>query len=150
MAAKKKQTFSLNTLEATLEKYFGKQAPQLPKSIKKIIVDFGPWLLIISILTSLPGLITTFGFSFSAYPYHRMWGRSSWGITYVVISILTCGLSIAALPGLFKKSIKGWRLVFYTSLISLISPLITLNLIGFVVSAVLSWYFIFQIKSYYK
>lgn len=149
MAAKKKQSFNLKTLETTLEKYFGKQAPQLPKGIKKIIVDFGPWLLILGLLLSLPNLITYFGFS-SVYPRYYMWRRSTLGMVSVVISLVTYGFSIAALPGLLKKSIKGWRLMFYSSLISLLNPLITLNLISLAVSAVISWYVLFQIKSSYK
>lgn len=147
--ATKKQTFNLKTLETTLEKYFGKQAPQLPKGIKKIIVDFGPWLLILGLLASLPGLITYFGFS-SVYPHYYMWRRSTLGMISVIISLAAYGFSIAALPGLLKKSIKGWRLLFYSSLISLLSPLIALNLVSFVVSAIISWYILFQIKSSYK
>lgn len=150
MAAKKKQTLSLKTLENNLEKYFGKQAPQLPKSIKKAIVDFGPWLLILTILASIPSLIALLGFTFSTPLYYRAWGRSSLGITSIVIPLVASGFSLVALPGLFKKSIKAWRLLFYSSLIYLLGNLADLNIVNFVITAAISWYILFQIKSYYK
>ncbi len=150
MATKKKQTFSLRTLETTLERYFGKQAPQLPKSIKKAIVDFGPWLLILGILASLPSLIALLGFFRSAPFYYRAWRHSSFGMTSMVISLIAYGFSAAALPGLFKKSLKAWRLLFYSSLIMLVGEIIDLNLINFIVAAIISWYVLFQIKSSYK
>ena len=150
MATKKKQTFSLKTLETTLEGYFGKQAPQLPKSIKKAIVDFGPWLLILAILTTLPSLIALLGFSYSVPFYYRAWTRSSYGLTSMIIPLIASGFSLAALPGLFKKSLKAWRLLFYSSLICLVGEIVGLNIVNFVVTAAISWYVLFQIKSYYK
>jgi len=150
MAAKKKQTFSLKTLETTLEKYFGKQAPQLPKSVKKAIVDFGPWLLILAILASIPSLIALLGFSYSAPFYYRAWSRSSYGIASMIIPLIASGFSLVALPGLFKKSLKAWRLLFYSSLIYLLGNIVDLNLVNFVITAAISWYVLFQIKSYYK
>lgn len=150
MAAKKKQTLSLKTLENNLEKYFGKQAPQLPESVKKAIVDFGPWLLILGVLASIPALIALLGFTYSAPLYYRAWGRSSLGITSMVIPLVASGFSLVALPGLFKKSIKAWRLLFYSSLIYLLGNIADLNFVSLVVGTGISWYVLFQIKSYYK
>lgn len=149
--AKKKDSFNLQSLEKNLEKYFGKQAPQLPKGIKKIIVDFGPYLLALSAVFAIPTMITALGFSFSAYPYYyRAWRHTSWGMTSAIISVVSYGFCLAALPGLFKKTLKAWRLLFYSSLINLLTPLLGLHLINLAISAVFSWYILFQIKSSYK
>lgn len=151
MAKKKNTSLNLQSLEKNLEKYFAKQAPQLPKSIKKAIVDFGPYLLALSVIFAVPSLITALGFSFRAYPvYYRAWQHNSWSIIISLVSLVSYGFCLAALPGLFKKSLKAWRLLFYSSLINLISPLIRLNLVSLVISAVVGWYILFQIKSSYK
>ncbi len=150
MANEKKQTFNLKTLETTLEKPFGKQAPQLPKPIIKAIVDYGPYLIALGVLVSIPGIIAALGFSFSFYPYYRMGRYSSLGMISTVISLIAYGFSLAALPGLFKKTLKAWRLLFYSSLIVLVGKVIELNLVSLVVTAVINWYLLFQIKSSYK
>lgn len=151
MATKKTPVFNLKTLEDTLEKYFGKQAPQLPKSIVKAIVDFGPWLLAISAIFTLPGLIASLGLTSTFAPYYyRAWRHSSFGLASVVITLIAYGLSLIAIPGLFKKSIKAWRLLFYSSLVNLVGSLIDLNLVSLIISAAIGWYFLFQIKSSYK
>ena len=118
--------------------------------IIKAIVDYGPYLLALGVLLSIPSLIAAFGFSFSFYPYYRLGRYSSLGMASTVVSLIAYGFYLVALPGLFKKSIKAWRLLFYSSLIVLVGKLIDLNLVSLVVTAIINWYFLFQIKSSYK
>lgn len=158
MAAKKKtakkstssSTLNLQTLEKTLEKYFGKQAPALPKNAKKFIVDFGPWFLVVIAVITLPGMISSLGIASYFHSYYRGWHYSSWGLASTIISLVAYGFSLAALPGLFKKTIKGWRFLFYASLINILGEAISFDLVSLVVAAVVSWYFLFQIKGLYK
>ena len=60
------------------------------------------------------------------------------------------GLQVMAIPGLFKRKIKSWRLLFYISLISALLSLVKFDLGGLIVGTGISWYILFQIKSYYK
>jgi len=146
----KSTTFNLQTLEKTLEKYFGKQAPALPKGAKKFIVDFGPWFLAVIAVVTLPGMISSLGIASYFHSYYRAWHYSSWGLASTLISLVAYGFSLAALPGLFKKTIKGWRLLFYASLINVLGEVISTDLVSFVLAAVVSWYLLFQIKGSYK
>jgi predicted membrane protein len=58
-------------------------------------------------------------------------------------------LQLMAIPGLFKRQEKAWRLMFYSSVLSLVQQLFSFNLGGMVIGAIISFYFLFQVKSKY-
>lgn len=143
----------LNGLEQTLDLYFAKKAPALPKGGKEFIVKVAPWLVIIGCVISLPGILTLFGIGSEASNVMMHTVGYGLGPVYYVSIILLIGvivLELLALPGLFNRKKAGWNYVFYATLVSLLSNLIVLNLLGFVVGALISFYFLFQVREYYK
>ncbi len=68
----------------------------------------------------------------------------------MVFSIAMLVLEAIAIPGLFKRKLSAWKLMFYASLLGGVQALITFNLGGLVIGTGLSLYVLFQIKSYYK
>lgn len=143
---------SLNQLESTLDLYFVKKAPALPANIKELIVKFGPYLVLLSIIVSVPAILTLLGVGAFLAPFGYGAG-TGYGLNYT-ISILFLVVNVVmmalALPGLFKRTLSSWKLVFYASLISIVSSLAGFNFVGALINAVISFYFLFQIKSYYK
>lgn len=142
----------LTQIEATLSLYFGKKAPAMPENIKKFIVRYSPYLIILVLILSLPGLLAAFGLSRFLAPYNY-YGGSRMNFTFSIFGILTLlalALEIIALPGLFKRSKKSWEYMFYASLVSLLASLLNLNLASLIIGAAISFYVLFQIKSYYK
>lgn len=121
----------LKPLEEKLELYFDKKAPKLPKNIKKVIVEYGPYFLIFSLL-------------FSTGFYRLFFSPSR--ITFLISVILI----IVALPGLFKKSLQSWQLLFYSALVYLLGRMLSFDIYGFIISSLIYFYILFQIKSYYK
>lgn len=145
----------LESLEEKLDLYFNKKAPALPAGVKDFLVSIGPWLVLISVVLSVPALLALIGISSFVMPYSSMgmMGYYSSGSMWMVSNVLlvvTLVLEALAVPGLFNKTKQGWNFIFYASLVSIISSLVYLNLLGAVISAVISFYFLFQLRSYYR
>ena len=68
------------------------------------------------------------------------------GLLFAIASLV---LEAIALPGLFKRSKAGWNFVFYAVLVSTVSYLLHLDVLSLVFTVV-TFYFLFQIRSYYK
>lgn len=132
----------------TLDLYFGKKAPQLPAGFKEFLVKVAPWLVVISLVFSIPYLLTLIGFSAMALPGMYAAGYGGFGLQ-AIFSIVLFVLHALALPGLFKRSPSGWNFIFYATLVSLLQSLIMFNVVGFVLGFVIGFYFLFQLRPYY-
>lgn len=156
MADNKDLTSSLSGLEKTLNEYFGKKAPQLPGNVKDIIVNLAPWFTLIGLIITLPLVLVAFGLGALVAPVSFLAGPQeglAYGVNYTV-SMVILGVALVleamAIPGLFAKSIKGWRFAYWSALVSAVSSLVSFNIGGAVLGAVVSFYFLFQIRDRYK
>ncbi len=148
---------SLASLESSLNEVFVKKAPfQLPKNVKDIIVNFAPWLALIGGVVAILGALTIFGLGGIVVPLSLYGGApiaTSFFSTYFFsLAILGVAgiLELMAFPGLRKRSMKAWRLLFYAQLVWAVSELVHFNLVNFVLGTVIGLYFLFQVKEYYK
>ena len=150
--SKSSATASLANLEETLNGYFVKKAPfQLPMGVKEFIVSFGPWLMLVMLVLSLPFVLAAIGLGAFLAPFAILGGANAAALTVgTVFSLVALVLEAMALPGLFKRKKSGWTLLFYSSLVSVVGSLVAFNLFGAVLNAVIGWYFIFQVRSMYK
>src|SRR5262249_29482763 len=117
--------------EETLELYLVKKAPfQLPSNVKEIIVKFAPWVTLIIMVFSLPAIFAVIGLGAFAGALTGLMGpfataQYAQGITLsLVVLIITVLLQLLAIPGLFAKSIKGWRMLFWASLVGLVGSIL--------------------------
>lgn len=148
---------SLGQLEDMLELYLVKKAPfQLPASAKELIVKVMPWATLIIMILALPVVLLALGLGafagiltgvlgpFAAVSYAQ-------GLTFsVVVLLVSVVLELIAIPGLFAKSVKGWRFVYWATLVSLVSSLMSFQIVSGLVGALISLYILFQVKSYYR
>jgi len=144
---------ALGQLENTLEMYLVKKAPfNLPDNIKEIIVKFAPWITLILLVLALPGILLILGLGTVLMPVSYLGGvRAGAGFSIAMIfTVITLVLEVVALPGLFKRSIKAWRLVYYASLVSALENLISFNLGGLIIGTLISLYILFQVKEKYN
>jgi hypothetical protein len=153
--AKDKQTTitdALKTLEVEIEKIvLSKSIPGLPDNVKELIVKLSPWFAVISMIMLAPIILAAFGLSAIALPFSYL-GGMHYGFGYTIGLIFSFGmivLQLMAIPGLFKRQEKAWRLMFYSSVLSLVQQLFSFNLGGMVIGAIISFYFLFQVKSKY-
>lgn len=148
---------SLGGLENSLDDLFVKKAPfQLPKNVKDIIVNFAPWLALIGGILGVVGALTIFGLG-SFFGPLALYGGSAFAGSYFTtfaLSSIVLGVSgvidLMAFSGLKKRSIKGWRLLFYGELVWALAKLISFDLLGLVLGSVIGFYFLFQVREYYK
>jgi len=141
----------ITKLEKELEKIFVKKLPELPKKLKEIIVKYGPYLAVILLVLSVPVILAFTGLVITTTSLVFLGGpRGCFYIFSVLLGMVMIILQIMAIPGLFKRKIKSWRLLFYISLISALLSLLKFDLGGLIIGAGISWYILFQIKSYYK
>jgi len=142
----------MKTLDDTLELYLVKKAPSIPENIKEFIVKFSPWITVILLVISLPAILLALGVGTIATPFAYL-GGLRFGFSYTISLLFTAAILVIeaiAIPGLFKRSMSAWKLLFYASLISALQSLISFNLGGLIIGTGLSLYVLYQVKSYYK
>jgi hypothetical protein len=151
MAKQKIDGGVIKQLEVKLEDIFLKKLPGLPANIKELLVKYGPWLTLVGLVFSLPTLLAALGLSaavfgtgYLGYGYHIGYSLTWW------ISIASMVLVAVALPGLFKRKMSAWRLMFYSGIVMAVYNLVTFSLGGLVIGTGVCMYILFQIKSYYK
>lgn len=148
---------ALNNLEMTLEEYLVKKAPSIPKEWKEVIVKFAPYLAILGVVMGIPAVLTLLGAGAILAPLGlvggMMTGRPFLGFG-LIISVLFIGamiiLEAMAIPGLFSRSKKGWTYIYWSALVGVVSNIVNFNIGGIIIGGLLSMYFLFQVKEYYK
>lgn len=138
----------MNNLIEQLDLYFGKKAPQMPAGFKEGIVKFLPYLVIVGLIFAVFGV-----FAFIPMLLVSVLGGFT-AIMQMVVAFLTSVvvgiLELMALPGLFKRTPASWKLLFYVEIVTLISALLSYNVVGFIISGVIGFYILFQIRPYYN
>jgi len=151
--AQKQAEEAMSGLEGTLAPVFEK-FPHLPAGGREFIVSVSPWIaLIFGILgvISLLGLgglgilmsVVTFGL---ALPI----------LIHILIGLLSAALLLMSFPGLKARTKRGWNLLFYSLIVSIVGSLVGLfvggmtNIVGMALGALIGFYLLFEIRSYYK
>ncbi len=126
--------------------------PPLPKNWREVIVKITPWVALVfgvlGVLISLAGL----GILTVLSPLIAMGagiGAASNGIVGVILALVSSALLLAAFPGTKANKLSGWTLLFWSGVVNIVSSVVAINL-GGVLWGLIGFYFLFQIKSYYK
>lgn len=144
---------ALAKLEEILELYLVKKAPfSIPTNIKDLIVQFAPYLTILGVILEVPAVLTIFGFGGFFYSFPGFW-TPRFSFFYqlsIVVLLATMVLEAMAIPGLFQRTKKAWRLLYYAALVWVVFNLVHFDLVGAIVSGLISFYILFQVKEYYR
>ena len=130
---------SSNDIIGMLERFFAK-APHMSKNARDTLVKIAPWIAVIfgilGILGGLAGLgaLTTAASGFIVYLF------------WLAYSVLL----LAAFPGLKAKKANGWKLLFWSEAVSVIGSIVELQFFSAVIVALIGFYLLFEVKSYYK
>ena len=145
----------LKGLLKTLDQNYAK-LPSLPKGGVELIVNFAPWLaLIFGVLAVLTG-VAAFGFLSVLSPFAMVAGAGSYavlGMVYGVLLLAQGVLELLAFPSLKARKVRGWNLMFYSLVLGLVGSIFTLSvssIVGGVLGVLIGYYFLYQVKSYYK
>lgn len=145
---------ALKTVEEKLHLYLVDKAPTLPKDIKEMLVALTPWVTLIGVVITALGFLVLFGITAIFSPFAYL-SQTSVGLTglatiwLIILSLPSLVLEAMAVPGLIKKSRKGWNLLFYSLLLTAVYDIVTFSPIGLVRTGVFL-YILFQIREYYK
>lgn len=143
-------------LEVALDDFFVKKAPfQLPANIKEIIVTFMPWVTLIFAVLAIPLVLTAFGLTAILSPFATLGGvrtamSAASGLLSGIPALVALVLEVLSVKGLLARKKSGWNFAYYATFASLLSSLLSYDLFGAVIGAVVSWYILFQVRSYYK
>ncbi len=81
-------------------------------------MKFGPWITVVLLILTLPLLLVALGIGAVFVPFGGVGYATGFGVLTIFV-IVEIGLMIAALPGLFARKMAGWRLLFYSQLVSI-------------------------------
>jgi hypothetical protein len=133
-----------------LEFYLVQKAPfQIPDGGKEWIVKYGPWITVVLLILSLPLILIALGIGTVLVPFAGVGYATGFGYL-AILTLVTVGLQVAALPGLFARKMSGWNLIFYSRIVSFIGALLMGALISGILGAVISLYILFQIRPLYR
>lgn len=135
----------------SMEGFFVK-LPSLPKKAREVIVMITPWLALvfgaIGTLTALAG-IGILGVFSPLVVLGAGVGTTTSSFVGIILALISSVLMLVATPKLFNRKVAGWKLLFWSEAVCVISAVVTFAL-GGLVSAFIGFYILFQIKSYYK
>lgn len=154
---KSSQLFALvSQIDTALDPYFTKKAPQLPDNIRELLVKLAPYFTILGVILAALGLLVLIGVSAFASPFLLMFAgvggaqAIAGGVLGIIFMAIQAGLEAMAIPGLFKNQRSAWELLYIAALVGVIYNLVSMNLFSLVVNFLISFYILYQIKSYYK
>ena len=139
-----------NNAVKTLEQWFS-QAPSLPTNAKETLVKYMPIIAlifgIIGILLSLAGIaaLTVLAPLAVATSVHGYGGGFLAAIFWLASSVLL----LAAYSGTKTRKISGWNMLFWSEVVYLVGSLVSLNILQGIISALIGFYLLYQIKPFY-
>lgn len=146
------QTVNVNAYVKMLEEWFAK-FPPLPDQAKDVVVKVMPWIALVFGILGILGFVAATGLLSMMSPFMMLGGglgMTIGGLLSGLLGIVGSVLMLISFSGLKSRKIVGWRWAFYAESVFILSNLITLNLFGAVLSFLIGFYFLFQVKSYYK
>lgn len=148
---KKKQSHDVIHI---LEGYFAK-APVLPINIKEMLVKYVPYFALVFGIIGIIFSISSLGILGITSPLAIVGGAetvNSYGTSFVssLFSIVSSAMMVMAYQSLQAKKLNGWNLMFWSEVVNIIGSIILLNIIGAVISGLIGFYLLYQIKSFYK
>lgn len=153
--AHKQATEALSGLEAYLAPLFEK-FPHLPEKGREWVVSVSPWIALIFGILGIVSLLGIGGMGIGALSMMGYGGFGASMLIHLVIALISSGLLLAAYPGLKAKTKAGWNFAFYSEVVSVAGGVVGLamwgagGIVGVVIGALIGFYILFEIRSYYK
>ena len=113
-----------------------------------MIVKFGPWITVVLLILTLPILLFALGLGTILIPFGGVGYASGFGLLTIFV-VVEVGLMIAALPGLFARKMAGWRLLFYSQLISIVYNVLSGAIVSGLLFGLIALYILFQVRPLY-
>lgn len=140
----------IDQLDKVLSDYLVKKAPSLPQEIKELLVKLAPFFAILAVVFGLPAILAVFGLGAMMTPFAWLAGaKTGFYWLFWVVGLVQIGLSALSIKPLFARASHGWRLMYYSQLLSILSSVGNYN-VGNLVFTIISLYLLYQVKPSYK
>lgn len=129
-----------------------KKAPDLPKNIRDFIVTVIPWFSLVVGILGVLGMLAAIGALTVFSPAVVVDGGigTAAGLSLaVVVGLIESVITLIAVPSLMKRKAMGWRLLFISQALGVVSTILTVTL-GGLIGAAIGFYILYQIKLSYK
>src|SRR5262249_3449187 len=91
--------------------YLVTKAPiQIPEGGREALVRWGPWVLVVLLVITLPAALFILGLGALIAPFAGVNYATGFGLSAIGL-LVTFALEAAALPGLFARKMSGWNLL---------------------------------------
>jgi hypothetical protein len=137
-------------LERELEPVFLQKFPPFSEPVKEFVVQYGPYFILILSVLGLMGLFTAFGIMGAISGMGSV--STEFGISFylnVALGVFVLIMYLMAFSPLRARKRSGWNLLYYALLIGLLSNIVQLNIFVALVSGVLGFWVLFQIREKY-
>ncbi|MBI4091989.1 MAG: hypothetical protein HY427_02185 [Candidatus Levybacteria bacterium] len=145
------QNNSVDQLISQMGEWFSK-LPPLPGNWRDVIVNITPWLALIFGIIGVLGSLAAVGVLTFLAPFVVLGGGigvASGGIIGAILALVASVLLVLAFPGTRDRKMSGWKLLFWSEAVSVVSGVVAFSAAG-IVGALIGFYILFQIKSHYK
>jgi len=137
-----------------MEDWFTK-LPPLPKGGKDAIVQITPWVALIFGILGVLGGLAGIGLLTALSPFMAIsngLGGAAGGLIGAAFGLAASAILLAAFPGTSKRQMRGWTLLFWSEALSAVASVLSIGTNGAIglLVALVGFYLLFQIKSYYK
>jgi hypothetical protein len=72
------------------------------------------------------------------------------GLLAAIFWLASSILLLAAYSGIKARKMSGWNMLFWSEVVYLIGSLVTLSILQGIISALIGFYLLYQIKPYYR
>jgi hypothetical protein len=133
-----------------LDYYLVKKAPfQIPDGGREAIVKFGPWIVVVLLVITLPALLLVLGIGTALVPFAGVGYATGFGVAALGL-VIQVALEVMALPGLFARKLSGWQLMFYATLVGIVTSLLSGSIVGAILGGLIGLYILFQVRGLYR
>jgi hypothetical protein len=136
-------------LRGFLDYYLVQKAPfQIPEGGREWIVKYGPWIVVVLLVLSLPAILLILGLGSFVAPLGGVGYAAGFGVAAIAL-LAQLALEVLALPGLFARKMSGWTLLFYAQIVGFLSSILYGAILGPIIGLVIGLYLLFQVRSKY-
>ena len=137
-----------------MQKWFD-QLPSLPTNARDVIVKVTPILAVIFGILGILGEVSALSAMTASGLFmipRGIYGMGYLGYNYLSMILWLIGdiLLLSAYWGTKQRKISGWNKLFWSEVLYFLGSIFSFELIPGLIGVVIAFYFLFQIKSYYK
>lgn len=135
-----------------------KKLPHLPEGLVDFFATVAPWLVglggLLNIVSGLASILNSGNMGMFGWAAPLVQLNPAYFIITGVVQIITGVISLAAFNPLRERQLRGWMLIFWTTILGLVHSIIGIafgysNIVGLVIGALIGFYILFEMKRKY-